>query len=227
MTIESSEQTRGAELFELPFLYEIRVKGRLAETQWTSWFDDLHVTYRRGESILRGQVPDHAALYGLLARLRDLAVPLVAVRVLDSDAQANLDKRLRFHNLLIESLIALVFLLLLGGLVTATVFLSMEINVALALTLLCAALAGFAQAFWGWSGKRYWRWMMRAMIVGAIGSFVVWVPVSHMLPLWISLPFTLFVLAGMVFYGVEALRRRTDDLKRSAFGQPDPDASEE
>ncbi|MHB1293786.1 MAG: helix-turn-helix domain-containing protein [Anaerolineae bacterium] len=50
-----------------PFLYEIRVKGRLSGDQWTAWFDDLAVSSRRGESTLTGRVPDHAALYGLLA----------------------------------------------------------------------------------------------------------------------------------------------------------------
>ena len=31
-----------------PFLYEIRVKGRLSGEQWTSWFDDLTVTFVQG-----------------------------------------------------------------------------------------------------------------------------------------------------------------------------------
>ena len=67
----------GAEFTQPPFLYEIRVKGRLSEEQWASWFDDLTISTRQGESILQGRALDHAALYGLLARLRDLAVPLV------------------------------------------------------------------------------------------------------------------------------------------------------
>ena len=76
-----------------PFVFEIRVKGRLSDEQWTSWFDDLTVSVAQGESTLRGTVPDHAALYGLLARLRDLAIPLVAVRVLDAEAQGKLMRR--------------------------------------------------------------------------------------------------------------------------------------
>ena len=35
-----------------PFLYEIRVKGRLSGEQWTSWFDDLTVSFAQGKSTL-------------------------------------------------------------------------------------------------------------------------------------------------------------------------------
>ncbi len=38
-----------------PFLYEIRVKGRLSPNQWTDWFGDLEVTPGDGESLLRGR----------------------------------------------------------------------------------------------------------------------------------------------------------------------------
>jgi len=217
-----AEPTESPEPFDLPFLYEIRVKGRLSEEQWASWFDNLKVTTRRGGSVLRGEVPDHAALYGLLARLRDLAVPLVAVRVLDSDAQVTLSKKVRRNKFLINVMIAFIYLLLLGGLVTATVFLSMSINVALALTLLFAALAGFAQAFNLWSESKYWRWVMWGMGVCALMSFIIWVPVSQVFPLWMSLPFTFAVLAGLTYYGIEALRRRTRELERSVFGQDVP-----
>ena len=33
-----------------PFLYEIRVRGRLSSEQWAEWFDDLTVTVDEGES---------------------------------------------------------------------------------------------------------------------------------------------------------------------------------
>jgi hypothetical protein len=32
-----------------------------------------------GETLLRGEVPDQAALYGLLIKLRDLGLPLIEV----------------------------------------------------------------------------------------------------------------------------------------------------
>src|SRR5512136_2399243 len=127
-----------------PFLYEIRVKGRLSGEQWSSWFDDLTVSFAQGESTLRGKAPDHAALYGLLARLRDLAIPLVAVRVLDAEAQHKLAQTGRRYDLLINGLLVALYLLLLGGLATITVFVAPAINVALALTLLFALLGALA-----------------------------------------------------------------------------------
>jgi len=61
-------------------VYEIRVRGRLDQDVWGRCFDGMTVTASQGnETILRGPVVDQAALYGLLARLRDLALPLVSV----------------------------------------------------------------------------------------------------------------------------------------------------
>lgn len=58
---------------------EIRVKGRIDE-HWASWFEDLMITYTaEGETILSGDLVDQAALYGLLAKLRDLGLPLLSV----------------------------------------------------------------------------------------------------------------------------------------------------
>ncbi|HEX6551191.1 MAG TPA: hypothetical protein VF026_00395 [Ktedonobacteraceae bacterium] len=66
-------------------IYEIRVQGRL-DQRWSSWFDGLTINYE-GEDItvLRGSIVDEAALHGVLIKVRDLAVPLLAVsRVQDS-----------------------------------------------------------------------------------------------------------------------------------------------
>ena len=62
---------------------EIRVKGRIDE-HWSDWFDDLAISYDEGETVLSGQVADQSALYGLLAKLRDLGLALVSVRHIDS-----------------------------------------------------------------------------------------------------------------------------------------------
>jgi hypothetical protein len=60
--------------------YEIRLDGRLDE-RWASWFDGMTVEAEPGGvTVLRGQVADQAALHGLLARLRDLGLPLISVR---------------------------------------------------------------------------------------------------------------------------------------------------
>ena len=64
-------------------IYEIRVGGEL-DPHWSCWFDGLRVrTDRPDETIIVGPLTDQAALYGLLAKVRDLGLPLLAVRVLD------------------------------------------------------------------------------------------------------------------------------------------------
>jgi hypothetical protein len=58
---------------------EIRVKGRIDE-EWSQWFGDLTISYSEpGETVLTGLVPDQAAFYGLITRLRDLGLQLCSV----------------------------------------------------------------------------------------------------------------------------------------------------
>lgn len=62
-----------------PLVYHIRVKGRLGG-EWTAWFEGLTVTaLDNGETLLAGPVADQAALHGLLRKVRDLGMPLLAV----------------------------------------------------------------------------------------------------------------------------------------------------
>jgi hypothetical protein len=60
-------------------LYEIRVRGHLGE-RWSEWFDGMRITNEEnGEAVLAGPVADQAALHGLLVKVRDLGLPLLAV----------------------------------------------------------------------------------------------------------------------------------------------------
>lgn len=62
-----------------PVVYQIRLKGHL-DCQWTDWFGGLTITLEdNGETLLTGAVIDQAALHGLLKKVRDLGMPLVAV----------------------------------------------------------------------------------------------------------------------------------------------------
>ena len=62
-----------------PVVYEIRIAGHLP-AQWSDWFEGLAVTLESdGTTLLSGPVVDQAALYGLLKKVRDLGMPLVAV----------------------------------------------------------------------------------------------------------------------------------------------------
>jgi hypothetical protein len=66
--------------------YEIRVEGMLDE-HWSAWFDGLQVTSgRHGETVIAGPVTDQAALHGLLAKVRDLGLPLVSVHRVGSES---------------------------------------------------------------------------------------------------------------------------------------------
>lgn len=60
-------------------IYEIRIKGRL-DQQWSAWFDGLAISYDSDETtLLCGYLADEAALHGILAKVRDLALPLLAL----------------------------------------------------------------------------------------------------------------------------------------------------
>ena len=59
--------------------YEIRVQGHL-DQDWSEWFDGLTITYDGDDNtVLRGPLTDEAALHGVLIKVRDLALPLLAV----------------------------------------------------------------------------------------------------------------------------------------------------
>ncbi len=67
-------------------IYQIRIKGHLGQ-QWTDWFEELTITLKEnGETLLTGPVVDQAALYGLLKKVRDLGMPLLAVNRVESDS---------------------------------------------------------------------------------------------------------------------------------------------
>ena len=64
---------------------EIRVRGRL-EPRWNAWFDGLEVTaLSDGTTVIHGPVVDQAALFGVLQRLRDVALPLISVVHVEAD----------------------------------------------------------------------------------------------------------------------------------------------
>jgi hypothetical protein len=59
--------------------YEIRLQGHL-DPRWSGWFDDMQMAHLDdGSTVVRGPVVDQSALHGLLARLRDLGLPLLSV----------------------------------------------------------------------------------------------------------------------------------------------------
>jgi len=62
---------------------EIRVKGRMDE-HWSEWFQDFRILPgEEDETIIVGGVKDQAALYGLIAKMRDLGLTLISVNNVD------------------------------------------------------------------------------------------------------------------------------------------------
>ena len=62
-----------------PGLYDIHLKGHL-DDRWAEWFDGLTLTREdNGNTRLTGLIVDQAALHGVLRKVRDLGLPLIAV----------------------------------------------------------------------------------------------------------------------------------------------------
>jgi hypothetical protein len=63
-----------------PAHYELRVRGVL-DHHWSGWFDGLQVSSdAAGQTLIAGPVVDQAALHGLLAKVRDLGLPLLSAQ---------------------------------------------------------------------------------------------------------------------------------------------------
>jgi len=63
--------------------YRLRVAGHL-DPHWSAWFDGLVLTQDDdGSTSLTGPVADQAQLHGLLTKIRDLGVTLIAVTAID------------------------------------------------------------------------------------------------------------------------------------------------
>jgi hypothetical protein len=59
--------------------YHIRVKGHL-DDHWSDWFGNMTISNEaHGEAVLAGPLADQDALHGVLIKIRDLGLPLIAV----------------------------------------------------------------------------------------------------------------------------------------------------
>jgi len=64
-----------------PACYEIRVAEHFDE-RLAKWFGDLEIAHsaESGETILRGEMTDQPALFGVLGKIRDLGLTLISVQ---------------------------------------------------------------------------------------------------------------------------------------------------
>jgi hypothetical protein len=68
---------------DAPACYQIRVRGAI-DPHWSDWFDGMAITYdASGDTLLIGPLADQAALYGVLHRIRNLGLVLLAVARLE------------------------------------------------------------------------------------------------------------------------------------------------
>ena len=62
----------------MPASYELRIGGHL-DQHGSTWFDGFTLTDEKdGTSTLRGVVRDQSERHGLLAKVRDLGIPLIS-----------------------------------------------------------------------------------------------------------------------------------------------------
>lgn len=73
-----------------PHYYEIRIEEQL-DDHWVAWFSDMEFIPRDQRTcpgtVMSGKLPDQAALFGMLEKIRDLSPTLVSVNCCISPTQ--------------------------------------------------------------------------------------------------------------------------------------------
>ena len=65
---------------------EIVVKGHL-DIDWSEWLEGLTIAHNdKGETMLSGQIRDQAALYGIIAKVRDMGLTLIMVKYIAGES---------------------------------------------------------------------------------------------------------------------------------------------
>lgn len=73
---------------------DIRVEGHL-DRRWSEWLEGFTIVHtEQDETLLAGTVADQAALYGLIAKLRDLGVKLLSVSLESPSQSAEKDRNM-------------------------------------------------------------------------------------------------------------------------------------
>lgn len=78
-THEGAAGDQADSAFAEPAWYTIRLACHL-DAAWAAWFEGLSVTnLPGGEAVIAGPIADQAALHGILAKIRDLNLPLIGM----------------------------------------------------------------------------------------------------------------------------------------------------
>lgn len=208
-----------------PVEYEIVVRGRLDSPLWQELFEGLAVTVNKsGDTVIRAALPDQAALYGLLSRLRDFAVPLVSVNVVGEKRRRAAGARTQPRIDRIHLWMALTYPLIIGALIALAVFSTDSgiLDTALALAMLFGALGAVVFAFYRWVGGRFWYWLALVEWAGAALTFLIYLMDEGWLPTALGIAFILLAAAGIISY--EYLKHRAQRIgepREAAHGEPE------
>ncbi len=68
-----------------PHSYQFVVQGHL-DQDWSNWFEGMTLTYdEKGNTILTGLLEDQSALHGVLHKIRDRGLTLLALTCVEQD----------------------------------------------------------------------------------------------------------------------------------------------
>jgi hypothetical protein len=229
MAERNKQITSRADLALQPVVYEIRVKGRFDGEIWAQWFEGMTVMVEdNGETTLRGPLVDQSALYGLLSRLRDLAVPLLSVNVLGMEPpQEMLPQSERAPRKRVNWLMILLYLVLVGALASLTVFLTSDgmMPTSLALGALFTLLGGVAFVFVQYDNVWWWRLLGVLSWLGAVPPLIIYL-IAAGLPTALAMAILLFLAASGLVYLISIQKKgqtRLQTVRWEKLGHRSPE----
>jgi hypothetical protein len=80
----------GPVMMATPGRYEIHLRGKVSDRRLDA-FDGMQAIERPAETVLRGPIPDQAALHDLLKRAHAMGIELLSVRCLSDDPREDDD----------------------------------------------------------------------------------------------------------------------------------------
>jgi len=74
-------------------VYKIKLAGHLDES-WTDWFHGMKFSYEQDNTtIISGEITDQSALHGILKKIRDLGLTLLAVSLEGKNIQNDIQEK--------------------------------------------------------------------------------------------------------------------------------------
>lgn len=232
MVEQRKQLIRRTDLAVQPLVYEIRVKGRLEGEIWSQWFEGMTVMVEEtGETTLRGPLTDQSALYGLLSRLRDLAVPLISVNILGLEPPQEILPPNERVPRRVNWLMILLYLLLIGALASLTVFLTSEalLSTSLAIGVMFMLLGSMARIFSRYDGGWWWRLLVVINWLAATPPIIVYL-IEAGLPTALAMSILLFLAASGLIYLISMQQKgatRVKSVRWEKLGHRSPKQSDE